>query len=172
MRLQTVLPLQEWTIFAYTLFMRIVLQRVSGARVTVNGEETGSIGQGYVLLVGIMQRDTEAEAAWLARKISALRLFDGVDGTINDRSIIDVAGGVLVVSQFTLAADLRKGNRPDYTAAAMPGEAQALYELFVSRLHDAGITQVATGRFGAHMMVEIVNNGPVTLILDQSADAA
>lgn len=152
--------------------MRIILQRVSHARVTVNGEETGSIGQGYVLLVGVMQGDTDAEAAWLARKISALRLFEGEDGRINDRSIIDVAGGILAVSQFTLAADIHKGNRPDYTAAAGPDEAGILYERFVSHLREAGITQVATGRFGAHMDVHMTNDGPVTLILERSAGAS
>lgn len=157
---------------AYTLFMRIILQRVTKGSVTVEGEETGSIGAGYVLLVGIMEGDTAEQGRWLAEKITRLRLFDGEDGKINDRSVIDIGGNILAISQFTLAADTGKGNRPDYTAAAATQEARMLYEHFIADLRELGVARVETGRFGAHMMVELSNNGPVTLILERSAGAA
>lgn len=152
--------------------MRIILQRVTRAAVTVEGEETGVIGQGYLLLLGVMEGDTGAEARWLAEKIVRLRLFDGPEGKINDRSILETGGGVLVVSQFTLAADIRKGNRPDYTAAAGPDAAKELYEQFLADLRGLGVKEVATGRFGARMEVDLTNDGPVTLILERSAGAA
>lgn len=145
--------------------MRIVLQRVTKAQVTVGNECIGSVGLGYVLLVGVMKGDTEQSAQWLAEKISKLRLFDGPDGKVNDRSIIDMRGEVLVVSQFTLGGDVRKGNRPDYTAAEAPARAQQLYQYFVHELGQVGIAKVATGEFGAHMHVELVNDGPVTILL-------
>ena len=114
--------------------MRILLQRVLDASVTVDNAVIASIGKGYVLLAGIMEGDTEEQAKWLAAKIARLRLFEGEDGKINDRSIADIGGEVLAVSQFTLAADIAKGNRPDYTAAMNPGEARELYAYFADAL--------------------------------------
>lgn len=152
--------------------MRIVLQRIGRGHVIVDGEVVGRVERGYLLLVGVMHGDTAENARWLAEKIVKLRLFDGDNGTVNDRTILEVGGGILVVSQFTLAGDVRKGNRPDYTAAAAPREAEELYERFVSDLRGLGVARVDTGRFGAHMAVDIANDGPVTLILERSAGTA
>ncbi len=146
--------------------MRIVLQRVSSASVSVDGSIIGSIGRGYVLLLCVMKGDTEADVDRLAEKICGLRLFDGADGKINDRSLLEIAGEVLVISQFTLAADLAKGRRPDYTAAAGAQVAQELYEGFQKKLLSLGVKMVQGGRFGALMQVSLVNDGPVTLLLD------
>lgn len=147
--------------------MRLLLQRVSQASVSVDGKVIGQIGRGYLLFLGVMKGDTEAQALWLSEKVSKLRLFDGDDGTINDRSVVDIAGEVLVVSQFTLAGRTEKGNRPDYTRAEEPGRARELYEFFVERLRALGIKNVATGEFGACMQVSLINDGPVTLLLER-----
>ncbi|KKW44229.1 MAG: D-tyrosyl-tRNA(Tyr) deacylase [Candidatus Peregrinibacteria bacterium GW2011_GWA2_54_9] len=145
--------------------MRIVLQRVSEASVSTGGTLCSSIGRGYMLLLGVMTGDTEEQAAWLAEKILKLRLFDGADGKINDRSVVDIGGGILVVSQFTLAGNLEKGNRPDFLRAAPPDEARRLYEFFVGRLRGSGLT-VEIGAFGEMMQVSLVNEGPCTILLE------
>lgn len=147
--------------------MRLILQKVSRASVSVDGSTVASIGRGYLLFIGFMQGDTPQIAEELAQKVVKLRLFDGDDGKINDTSLIDIQGEALVVSQFTLAGRTEKGNRPDYTAAMPPQEAQLLYEKFKILLHGAGVSQVQSGTFGAHMAVELVNDGPVTLILER-----
>ncbi len=147
--------------------MRVVLQRVASASVTVDTETVGSIGRGYLLLLGIERNDTEEQARWLAGKIARLRLFDGENGIVNDRSLLDVGGEALVVSQFTLCGDVRRGNRPDYTGAEEPARAEALYTSFRDALRREGIAGVASGRFGAHMTVTLVNDGPVTLLLER-----
>ena len=145
--------------------MRIVIQRVSEASVTVEGQIVGEIGSGYVALVGVTHDDGVQQAEWLARKVAGLRLFEDEQGRTN-RSLADVNGAVLVVSQFTLYADARKGRRPSFTNAAPPEQAEALIEYFTERLRAEGAS-VATGVFRAHMQVSLVNDGPVTLILDR-----
>lgn len=145
--------------------MRAVLQRVSRAKVTVDGEITGAIGQGLLVLLGVGTGDIAADATYLLDKIVNLRIFNDEDGKMN-RSVIDVSGGLLVVSQFTLYADTRKGRRPSYIGAAPPEDANRLYEFFVESAR--GHVRVATGRFQAMMDVELVNDGPVTIILDSS----
>jgi D-tyrosyl-tRNA(Tyr) deacylase len=147
--------------------MRVVLQKVSQAAVNVDGTEVGSCGRGYLLLLGCIMGDSDLEADWLAEKICKLRLFESEDGTINDRSILETDGEVLVVSQFTLAGRTEKGNRPDYTAALPPEEAKRLYEHFVEALRQRGVRRVETGTFGAMMQVMLVNDGPVTLWLEK-----
>jgi D-aminoacyl-tRNA deacylase len=148
--------------------MRAVVQRTSSARVTVAGEITGEIGTGLVVLLGIAQGDTDADALWLAEKICALRIFPDAEGKMN-RSVIEAGGGVLVVSQFTLFASTRKGTRPSFNDAAKPEVAIPLYETF-NRFATAALGQpVATGRFAAMMEVALVNDGPVTLIVDSRA---
>lgn len=144
--------------------MRAVLQRVSRARVSVDGEITGEIGTGLLVLLGVGINDSEADAAYLVDKVVNLRIFDDGDGKMN-LSILDIGGGLLVVSQFTLYADTRKGRRPSYIGAAAPDEANRLYEYFVSEARKH-IEKVETGRFQAMMDVELVNAGPVTIILD------
>lgn len=144
--------------------MRIVIQRVSGARVSVGADSVAEIGPGLSIFLGIGNQDREGDADYLAEKIIKLRLFDDDQGKMN-RSIRDVGGELLVVSQFTLYADCGKGNRPSFTAAAAPEPAERLYQYFVRLLRDAGMS-VATGRFQAHMKVSLVNDGPVTLILE------
>lgn len=146
--------------------MRILLQKVTQASVSVDGKPVGEIGRGYLLFLGILKDDTDAQADWLSEKILGLRLFEGEDGKINDRSIADINGEVLIVSQFTLAGDVSKGNRPDYTEAAERGEAQRLYGYFIDRMRQAGLS-VATGEFGAMMEVSLMNDGPVTLVIDR-----
>ena len=146
--------------------MRILLQKVTHAAVTVDGETVGAIQQGYLLFLGVMCGDDEGKAQWLAEKIINLRLFESEDGTINGRSIVDVGGSIVVVSQFTLAGDVQKGNRPDYTAAAPREEAKRLYEIFMGILRAKGVT-VQSGTFGAHMHVDLENDGPVTLLLER-----
>jgi len=146
--------------------MRAVLQRVSRAKVTVDGEITGEIGKGILVLLGVGSGDTEAEARQLVDKILNLRIFDDEDGKMN-LSLADVDGELLVVSQFTLYADTRKGRRPSYIGAAAPDEANQLYEYFVAEASKV-VPRVATGRFQAMMDVELVNDGPVTIILDTS----
>ena len=144
--------------------MRALVQRVSEARVVVEGEVVGAIGRGYVVLLGVHVRDTEAEARGLAEKVANLRIFGDDEGKMN-RSVIDVGGAVLSVSQFTLYGSTEKGRRPSFIEAAPPEQANALYEVFNDRLRALGIP-VQTGRFRAHMVVEIHNDGPVTLMLD------
>ena len=148
--------------------MRIVLQRVSSASVTVESRVIGSIGAGLMLLVGIEAADTAADGEWLAGKISKLRLFPDEAGQMN-RSIIDIAGEILLVSQFTLHASTAKGTRPSFNAAAKPEIALPLYELFIKQLQVAINRPIATGQFGAMMDVAITNSGPVTLILDSKS---
>ena len=145
--------------------MRIVLQRVSRARVTVDGRVTGEIGCGLLLLAGFTDGDTEDALAWMADKVVGLRIFPDDEGKMN-RSVEDVDGGLLVVSQFTLYGDTRKGRRPSFVEAARPEVAIPLYERFVQMLRATG-RPVQTGEFGAMMDVELVNDGPVTLILER-----
>ncbi len=150
--------------------MRAVVQRVARARVTValtdadEAEVTGEIGRGLLVYLGIGPGDTEAEVRWMAAKIAALRIFPDEAGRF-DRSVLDTEGDVLVVSQFTLYADTRRGRRPSFVEAAPPEVAEPLVERLVEALRAAGLT-VATGRFGAHMLVDAVNDGPVTIVLD------
>lgn len=146
--------------------MRILLQRVSSASVTIEGRVVGSIGRGYLLFLGVVKGDTEEQGKKLAEKISTLRLFDGPEGKINDLNVEEIGGSVLVVSQFTLAGNTEKGNRPDYTGAEAPDMARILYDRFIGALREAGIRHVETGEFGAHMQVSLVNDGPVTLLLE------
>ena len=146
--------------------MRIVLQRVKNASVTVGDERISEIGAGLLLLVGVASGDGEAEADWLARKISGLRIFNDREGKIN-LSVRDAGGEVLAVSQFTLLADTRKGKRPSFVGAAPPEEAERLFDYFCEGLRSSGVDQVETGRFGAMMDVALVNDGPVTIILER-----
>jgi D-tyrosyl-tRNA(Tyr) deacylase len=146
--------------------VRVVLQRVKNASVTVGGERVSGIGDGLLLLVGIAVGDGEAEAAWLAEKISGLRIFNDGDGKMN-LSVRDVGGEVLAVSQFTLLADTKKGKRPSFVGAAPPEEAERLFDYFCERLRAAGAGPVKTGVFGAMMDVALVNDGPVTIILER-----
>lgn len=145
--------------------MRALLQRVSRASVTVDGRIVGRIGRGFVVLLGVAHGDTRAEADWLANKVAGLRVFEDADGKMN-AALADVGGELLVVSQFTLYADARKGRRPSFTDAALPETAEPLVDYFVDQLRARGFT-VATGVFGAHMDVEIHNDGPVTLMLER-----
>jgi D-tyrosyl-tRNA(Tyr) deacylase len=144
--------------------MRAVCQRVSEARVTVREEGVGQIGHGLLVLLGIARDDSRSDSDRLAAKVARLRIFEGADGRF-DLSVRDVGGAVLVVSQFTLVADTRRGNRPSFSAAATPEEATALYERFCERLADEGVP-VERGVFGARMAVSLVNDGPVTIVLD------
>jgi D-tyrosyl-tRNA(Tyr) deacylase len=144
--------------------MRAVLQRVSRARVSVDGETTGEIGTGLLVLLGVGINDSETDAVYLVDKVINLRIFDDGDGKMNV-SVLDIGGELLVVSQFTLYADTRKGRRPSYIGAAAPDEANRLYEYFVSEARKH-IEKVETGRFQAMMDVELVNAGPVTIILE------
>ena len=144
--------------------MRAVVQRVTRAKVTVNDEVVGEIGNGLVVLVGIARDDTKVEAAYLVDKIAALRIFDDEEGKMN-LSVKDVHGGLLIVSQFTLYGDVRRGLRPSWIDAAPPETAEPLYDFFIRQAR-AAIDNVATGRFQAMMKVELVNDGPVTILLD------
>ena len=145
--------------------MRAVVQRVSRGSVGVGGEIVGAIGRGVVVLVGVTHDDTEEKAEWLARKIAGLRIFEDHAGKIN-ASLLDVDGAALVVSQFTLYADTRKGRRPGFTDAALPEVAEPLVEKFAQALRGQGVP-VETGIFGADMLVEIHNDGPVTILLER-----
>jgi D-aminoacyl-tRNA deacylase len=145
--------------------MRVVIQRVSSARVRVGGRIAGQINRGFLVLLGIEQNDTEADGQWLAEKIAKLRVFPDDAGQMN-RSAGEVGGDALVVSQFTLHASTQKGTRPSFNRAARPEQAVPLYERFIAQLSIALGRPVQTGEFGAHMDVELVNDGPVTLILD------
>ncbi|QTH44045.1 D-tyrosyl-tRNA(Tyr) deacylase [Cohnella sp. LGH] len=144
--------------------MKVVLQRVSEAKVTVENEVVGAIGKGLMLLVGVGQEDTEQDLIWMADKLAGLRIFEDDGGKMN-LSIEDVGGDVLSVSQFTLYGDCRKGRRPNFMGAARPELAEALYDKFNGLLRARGL-RVETGRFGAMMDVSLVNDGPVTLILE------
>lgn len=144
--------------------MRIVLQRVSSASVTVDGEVTGQIGTGYLVLLGVGQGDTEEDCRRLADKLINLRIFSDENGKIN-LSLADVGGELLVVSQFTLYADCRKGNRPNFIQAGKPDEAERLYNYFADYCRSKG-KHVETGIFGADMKVELVNDGPFTIVLE------
>lgn len=148
--------------------MRAVVQRVSSARVTVEGAVTGEIGPGLLLLLGVGREDTPEDAAWLAAKVAALRIFEDETGRMN-RAVTETGGGILVVSQFTLFASTRKGARPSFNEAAPPDRAIPLYEEF-NRLTAAALGHpVKTGRFGARMDVALVNDGPVTILIDSKA---
>ena len=144
--------------------MRAVIQRVRSARVVVGDEVVGAVGPGLLVLLGVAPADTDAEVQWLADKVVGLRIFADDEGKMN-RSVADVSGGVLVVSQFTLYGDCRKGRRPSFVGAAPPEVAEPLYEAFLNAVKALGVP-TAAGRFGAMMQVELVNDGPVTLILD------
>jgi len=144
--------------------MRAVVQRVSRAKVTVGGEVAGAIGTGLLVLLGVGDRDAMSDAEYLAEKIIGLRIFEDEAGKMN-RSVQDMGGSVLVVSQFTLYGDVRRGKRPSFDAAARPEQARRLYEYFVDKLRAAGL-RCETGRFQEMMEVELVNEGPVTILLD------
>ncbi|MGA1984670.1 MAG: D-aminoacyl-tRNA deacylase [Candidatus Sulfotelmatobacter sp.] len=146
--------------------MRAVVQRVSRAKVTVNNLPAGEIGIGILVLLGVGHADSEADAMYLAEKIVGLRIFEDEDGKMN-RSVQDVGGSVLTVSQFTLYGDVRRGKRPSFDAAAPPEHARRLYEFFVERIRAAGL-RCETGRFQEMMQVELVNDGPVTILLDST----
>jgi D-aminoacyl-tRNA deacylase len=144
--------------------MRAVVQRVSRAKVTVNGYATGEIGLGLLVLLGVGHNDMEEDASYLAAKIVGLRIFDDADGKMN-LSVVDAGGSVLAVSQFTLYGDVRKGKRPSFDGAAPPELARQLYEFFVAQIRSAGL-RCETGRFQQMMQVELLNEGPVTILLD------
>lgn len=145
--------------------MKAVIQRVKHAKVEVDGAVRGEIGAGYLVLLGVMDGDSAAEAALLAKKTALLRVFEDADGKMN-RSVLDVQGGILCVSQFTLCADVKKGNRPSFTPSAPPEKAKALYEAYMRALLEQGVKQVEQGVFGADMQVSLVNDGPVTICFD------
>lgn len=148
--------------------MRVVVQRVTRSQVVVNGEVIGKIGRGLNLLVGIAATDTEAELEWMARKCLDVRLFPNSDTGRFDHSVQDIGGELLVISQFTLYGDARKGRRPSFDQAAAPDQAEQLYDHFVAKLRQSDL-RIETGRFGAMMQVSIENDGPATLILDRDA---
>ena len=145
--------------------MRIVVQRCSRAEVRIDGRTVGQIGQGFMLLVGITENDTKAEAELLAKKIAQLRVFEDPEGKMN-LAIRDIGGAILSISQFTLYADCRKGNRPSFIRAARPEQASPLYDYFNETLRESYGLTVETGRFGADMKVDFINDGPVTILLD------
>ncbi len=146
--------------------MRIVLQGVKSASVAVDGEKISEIGPGLLLLVGVATGDGETEADWLAKKVAGLRVVADEEGRMN-RSVVESGGEVLAVSQFTLLGDARKGRRPSFVRAAPPEVAEPLFDLFCERLRGAGVGTVKTGRFGAMMDVALVNDGPVTILLER-----
>ena len=151
--------------------MKALIQRVSRGRVTVEGAEVGVIGKGYVVLLGVKTGDGEADAKYLAEKTAGLRVFPDLQDKMN-LSVMDVEGSVLVISQFTLYADTRKGNRPSFIGAALPAEAERLYDVYVGHLRRIlGSERVATGVFRASMAVELVNDGPVTIELTSDGRA-
>ena len=145
--------------------MKAVIQRVLNSNVKIDGEVVGEIGKGFMILLGVMQGDTKADADKLIKKIPFLRIFEDENEKMN-LSCLDVQGEMLVVSQFTLCADCSHGRRPSFINSAPPDEANMLYEYFVDELKNAGVSKVETGRFGADMKVELINDGPVTIILD------
>jgi D-tyrosyl-tRNA(Tyr) deacylase len=147
--------------------MRAVLQRVSDARVSVDGRVVGEIGQGWLVLLGIGHADTAATAAQLAEKVAYLRCFEDADGKTN-LSLLDIDGAVLLVSQFTLYADTTRGRRPGFTNAAAPDQATVLVDAVATALEERGVSSVQQGQFGAHMQVSLTNDGPFTIVLDVS----
>ena len=152
--------------------MRAVVQRVRAARVEVEGRTVGEIGRGFLVLLGVARGDTAREAEWMAQKLAGLRLFEDAEGKMN-LGLEEVGGAILIVSQFTLLGDCRKGRRPSFTEAARPEEADRLYQLVVGKMKTNGL-RVETGVFQAHMQVHLTNDGPVTLLLETTAgqDAA
>ncbi|QYO64603.1 D-aminoacyl-tRNA deacylase [Leptolyngbya sp. 7M] len=148
--------------------MRVVIQRVTASQVTVGGKVIGKIGRGLNLLVGIAETDTDAELDWMAKKCLELRLFPSAEGDRFDYSVQEIQGELLVISQFTLYGDCRKGRRPSFDRAAAPRIAEKRYEEFVARLRQSGL-KVETGQFGAMMQVSIENDGPVTILLEKTA---
>ena len=148
--------------------MRTVIQRVTRASVTIGGEIKSEIGSGLLILLGIEPADTVEDIEWLCKKISGLRIFNDADGVMN-KSVRDVGGEIIVVSQFTLHASTKKGNRPSYIRAAKPDIAVPLYEQFVKQLKFVSQTEVQTGEFGADMKVELLNDGPVTILMDSKS---
>ncbi len=146
--------------------MKVVLQRVKNASVSVDGALISEIGPGLLLLVGVAKGDGEAEADWLAEKVAGLRVFADGEGKMN-LDVQETAGEILAVSQFTLLAEARKGKRPSFVAAAPPGEAEVLFDYFCEKLRAAGVRSVKTGSFGAMMDVALTNDGPVTILLDR-----
>ena len=145
--------------------MRIVIQRVKRSAVTINGREKREISQGMCVLVGVTHEDTEYSADWLAEKLAGLRIFEDENGKIN-LSLQDIDGEVLIVSQFSLYASCAKGRRPGFTDAAKPEHAERIYNYFVQKVRSLGLKRVQTGEFGADMEVEIINDGPLTFIID------
>lgn len=145
--------------------MKAVIQRVKYAQVSVDGETVGKVGEGYMILVGVQAGDADADAEILARKTANLRVFTDEDDKMN-RSVLDIDGEILAISQFTLCADVKKGNRPSFIGAAEPCEADRLYNLYCDELLKNGVRKVEKGVFGAHMEVELLNNGPVTILYD------
>lgn len=145
--------------------MKAVIQRVKNAKVDVDEKTVGEISDGYLILVGVMDGDTEEDAEILARKTANLRIFTDEDDKMN-KSLLDIDGEVLAVSQFTLCADVKKGNRPSFINSAAPDEANRLYEYYCSKLLENGVRKVEKGVFGAHMEVSLLNNGPVTILYD------
>lgn len=145
--------------------MKLIIQRVSNASVTVNNQKVSEIGQGILALLGIGNEDTTEDIKWLVKKMANLRIFNDSNGIMN-QSLLDVKGGLIVVSQFTLMANTKKGNRPSYINAAKPEIAEPIYEEFVARCEQVLQREVGTGIFGADMQVSLVNDGPVTIILD------
>lgn len=145
--------------------MKAVIQRVKHAQVSVDGETVGKVGEGYMILVGVQAGDTDSDAEILARKTANLRVFTDEDDKMN-RSVLDIDGEILAISQFTLCADVKKGNRPSFIGAAEPCEADRLYNLYCDELLKNGVRKVEKGVFGAHMEVELLNNGPVTILYD------
>jgi D-tyrosyl-tRNA(Tyr) deacylase len=145
--------------------MRAVIQRVSSAKVTVEGEHEDRIGRGLLIFLGVGEGDSEDDLEWLVRKIPQIRCFEDDEGQMN-RSVVDIGGEVMVISQFTLFGNLKKGTRPSFNRAAYPDVAVPLYEEFITQMEAAVGRRVATGAFGAHMHIEAQNDGPVTLILD------
>lgn len=145
--------------------MKAVIQRVKYAQVSVDGETVGKVGEGYMILVGVQAGDADADSEILARKTANLRVFTDENEKMN-RSILDIDGEILAISQFTLCADVKKGNRPSFIGAAEPCEADRLYNLYCDELLKNGVRKVEKGVFGAHMEVELLNNGPVTILYD------
>lgn len=158
---------KEYCIFAFTnlLIMRTVIQRVARASVTIDGKTKSQISSGMLILLGICEEDGKEDIEWLVKKIANLRIFDDEKGVMN-KSILEVDGDIMVVSQFTLYASYKKGNRPSWFKAAKPEISTPLYQLFCNEMSQAINKQVATGEFGADMKVELINDGPVTICMD------
>lgn len=150
--------------------MRVILQRTQRAEVRIDGETVGKIGKGFMLLVGVTHGDTKADADWIAKKVAGMRVFEDSEGKMN-LALKDVEGEILSISQFTLYADCVKGNRPSFINAARPETAEPLYDYFNQQLRDTYGLHVETGRFGADMKVDFINDGPVTIVLDSPTKA-